>query len=179
MFKTVRDMLPRPPKVEHFEMDFEDDMWGAVRSVFPACTRNGCGFHLTQAVYKNIQRLPVYYEKGGANEFMRKLMVLHFLPAQRIRGAFEEMRNEVNHPTLLELMEYMERGWLGNSVWSIEEWSVRTNNDLEGYHTRLNKKAQLSLALYLLVDLLHKEAQYVRLHVHVKMVSTNRLTRYQ
>ncbi|XP_035663387.1 uncharacterized protein LOC118407075 [Branchiostoma floridae] len=185
VFETVRDMLPRQPKVENFVMDFEDGMWGAVRSVFPTCTRKGCGFHLTQAIYKKIQRLglqPVYYEKGGAYEFMRKLMVLHFLPAQRIRGAFEEMRREVQHPTLLELMEYMEREWLGNSVWSIDEWSVyyqpvRTNNDLEGYHTRLNKKAQHSLAFYLLVDLLHKEAQYVRLQV--KMVSTNRLTRYQ
>ncbi|KAI8496913.1 hypothetical protein Bbelb_255680 [Branchiostoma belcheri] len=79
-------------------------------------------------------------------------------------------------------MQYMEREWLGNSVWSVEEWSVyfqpiRTNNDLEGYHTRLNKQAQHSLGLYMLVGLLSREADYVNLQA--KMVSMNRLTRYQ
>ncbi|XP_078699332.1 uncharacterized protein LOC144926444 [Branchiostoma floridae x Branchiostoma belcheri] len=76
----------------------------------------------------------------------------------------------------------MEREWLGNSIWSVEEWSVyfqliRTNNDLEGYHTRLNKQAQHSLGLYMLVGLLSREADYVNLQA--KMVSMNRLTRYQ
>ncbi|XP_078678956.1 uncharacterized protein LOC144914696 [Branchiostoma floridae x Branchiostoma belcheri] len=72
----------------------------------------------------------------------------------------------------------MEQEWLNNSVWSVEEWSVdflpvRTNNATEGYHTRLNKKAQHSLPFYLLVDLLHEESRYV------KLVSMNRLTRYK
>ncbi|KAI8516554.1 hypothetical protein Bbelb_051350 [Branchiostoma belcheri] len=72
-------------------------------------------------------------------------------------------------------MDYMEREWLGNSVWSVDEWSVyfqpiRTNNDLEGYHTRLNKKAQNSLDFYLLVELLCKEAEYV--NIQAKMPPT-------
>eukprot|EP00058_Branchiostoma_floridae_P027244 XP_002612735.1 hypothetical protein BRAFLDRAFT_97285 [Branchiostoma floridae] len=105
---------------------------------------------------------PAYYEKAGAYELMRKLMVLHFLPAEHIRGAFDEMRQQTDLPLLVPLMEYMESEWLRNSVWTVEEWSVyyqpiRTNNDTEGYHTRLNRKAQNSLPFYL------TESQY--LHV--------------
>ncbi|KAI8496912.1 hypothetical protein Bbelb_255670 [Branchiostoma belcheri] len=46
------------------------------------CSRNARG--------RGLQ--PAYYEKGGAYELMRKLMVLHFLPAQRINRAFEDLR---------------------------------------------------------------------------------------
>eukprot|EP00058_Branchiostoma_floridae_P022020 XP_002607510.1 hypothetical protein BRAFLDRAFT_69941 [Branchiostoma floridae] len=104
---------------------------------------------------------PAYYEKAGAYEFMRKLMVLHFLPAEHIRGAFVEMGQQTDHPLLVQLMEYMEGEWLRNSVWTVEEWSVYyPHNDTEGYHTRLNRKAQYSLPFYILVDLLHTESQY-------------------
>eukprot|EP00058_Branchiostoma_floridae_P023891 XP_002609381.1 hypothetical protein BRAFLDRAFT_86472 [Branchiostoma floridae] len=125
---------------------------------------------------------PAYYEKAGAYDFMRRLMVLHFLPAEHIRGAFDQMRQQTDHPLLVQLMQYMEREWMNNSVWTVDEWSVyyqpvRTNNDTEGYHTRLNRKAQHSLPFYMLVGLLHTESQYVSLQA--KLVSMNRLARYK
>ncbi|CAH1239155.1 Hypp5730 [Branchiostoma lanceolatum] len=182
VFQKIRDILPRHPHVEHFIMDFEDGMWGGVRGAFPNCTRKGCAFHLTNAIYRKIQRLglqPAYYKKACAYDFMRKLMVLHFLPTEHI---FEELQAQTDNPLLVELCNYMEAEWLSNSVWTIDEWSVyfqpiRTNNDSEGYHARLNRKAQNSLPFYLLVDLLSKEAQYVKLQA--TLVSMNRLTRYK
>ncbi|KAI8502481.1 hypothetical protein Bbelb_200690 [Branchiostoma belcheri] len=171
------------PRVEHFIVDVEDDMWGAMRSVFPNCTRKRCAFHLTQAIFKKIQNLglqPAYYEKGGACELVGKLMVLQFLPAQRINRAFEDLRHQMTHPTILD--------------------PIRTNNDLEGYHTRLNKKAQHSLGFYLLDKMvsmnrltrrtnndlegyhtrLNKKAQHsLCFYLLAKMVSMNRITRYQ
>ncbi|KAI8502461.1 hypothetical protein Bbelb_200490 [Branchiostoma belcheri] len=192
------------PRVEHFIVDFEDDMWGAIRSVFPNCTKKRCAFHLTQAIFKKIQKLglqPACYEKGGACELVGKLMVLQLLPAQRITRAFDDLRHQTNHSTILKLIQYMEREWLGNSVWTVDfrpstfgrpgpttiwkgdkmvsmnRLTRRTNNDLEGYHTRLNKKAQHTLGFYLLVDLLCTEAQDVSLQAN--MVSINRLTRYR
>eukprot|EP00058_Branchiostoma_floridae_P026665 XP_002612156.1 hypothetical protein BRAFLDRAFT_88895 [Branchiostoma floridae] len=51
---------------------------------------------------------PTYYEKAGAYEFMRMLMVLHFLPAEHIGGMFDEMRQQTDHPLLVQLMEYMD-----------------------------------------------------------------------
>ncbi|XP_078606696.1 uncharacterized protein LOC144879280 [Branchiostoma floridae x Branchiostoma japonicum] len=92
------------------------------------------------------------------------------------------MQQQTDHPLLVQLMEYMDGEWMTNSVWTVEEWSVyfqpvRTNNDTEGYHTRLNRKAQHSLPFYLLIDLLHKEWQYVSLQA--KLVSMNRLAGYK
>ena len=44
------------------------------------------------------------------------------------------------------LMEYIDQTWMKSSVWPIESWcvfkrTVRTNNDCEGWHLRLNNLA--------------------------------------
>ena len=53
--------------------------------------------------------------------------------------------------------------------------TVRTNNDVEGWHHRLSTKARRSqLDLYQLVPVLYKEAQLV--HLQVTFVSERRLT---
>ncbi|CAH1274505.1 ZNF525 [Branchiostoma lanceolatum] len=112
VLQKVKKLLPRDPRVEHFVMDFEDGMWGAMRSIFPNCTRK---------IYKKIQKLE----------------------------------------------------WLENSVWSIDEWSVYFQpiriHDLEGYHTHLNKKAQHSLAFYILVDLFKAQYTLYNLTVHIRI----------
>ena len=57
--------------------------------------------------------------------------------------------------------------WIRNSVWNVESWcvfnlSVRTNNDVEGWHRRLNYRAnKANLPLYTLINLLYKEAELV------------------
>ena len=46
--------------------------------------------------------------------------------------------------------------------WSVFLQKVRTNNDLEGWHHRLNRNAGWGqLQFYLLVELLHQESEYV------------------
>jgi hypothetical protein len=68
-------------------------------------------------------------------------------------------------------------------TWSVGEWSVfmlsvRTNNDCEGWHRRLNVQARRStLPFYTLVALLHEEARLVDLTAI--LVSEKRLKRYQ
>ncbi|KAI8503806.1 hypothetical protein Bbelb_187770 [Branchiostoma belcheri] len=91
------------PRVENFGMDFEEGMRGAVRAVFPTLGLQSA-----------------YYEKAGAYtyELMRKLMVLHFLPAEHVRRAFEELRELTDNPMIRYteiLIPYMdtERSQLG------------------------------------------------------------------
>lgn len=57
--------------------------------------------------------------------------------------------------------------------------SVRTNNDLEGWHHSLNRRAagHCSLPFYLLVSLLYKQAHVVSLQIRV--VSERKLKRIQ
>ena len=68
---------------------------------------------------------------------------------------------------------------LRSSIWSVAEWSVyfqttHTNNDIEGWHNRLNHSVRhVQLNLYHLISLLHDEARLV--DIQVKLVSEGRI----
>ena len=67
---------------------------------------------------------------------------------------------------------------LESGSWSDLAQSVRTNNDVEGWHMRINTGARRGqVQLYLLIKLLHQEAKLVSLQLH--LVSQNKLIRYQ
>ena len=68
------------------------------------------------------------------------------------------------------------RALWGPSTWSAYHIPVRANNDVEGWHYRLNQKARKShLDLYLLIRLLHDEAECVDLHI--RLLSDRKLTK--
>lgn len=83
-------------------------------------------------------------------------------------------------PALLELFTYIEKTWFRNSTWDVVNWSgyrrvIRTNNDCEGWHRRLNSRAgKDNIVLYLLIPLLHRESEFVSLQ-H-QLVSEHKLT---
>ena len=62
-------------------------------------------------------------------------------------------------------MEYVNTTWVSSVLWPPRSWSVhremtRTNNDVEGWHSRLNKKlSTTNVNLYLLIERLYDEAQ--------------------
>ena len=72
-----------------------------------------------------------------------------------------------------KLCRYIEANWLSSTTWPPETWSVfnrsvRTNNDVEGWHRRLNGKAMKGqLNFYLLVQLLASEAAVVDLQIQL------------
>ena len=57
--------------------------------------------------------------------------------------------------------------------------SIRTNNDIEGWHLGLNRRAsgKSQLPLYLLISLLHREAR--RTSLQIRLVSEKKLRRIQ
>ena len=56
--------------------------------------------------------------------------------------------------------------------------SVRTNNDVEGWHNRIKCHAKrYHLPFYLLIILLHKESQLI--NIQAKLLSDAKLKRYQ
>ena len=78
-----------------------------------------------------------------------------------------------------DLFTYAENYWIDGSIFSPESFSifnqvVRTNDNLEGWHLRINKKANnRELAYYELLDLLYDEAQLVE--VQYRLISDNKL----
>ena len=81
-------------------------------------------------------------------------------------------------------MFYIDQTWMKSSVWPIESWcvfkrTVRTNNDCEGWHRRLNNLApgQSGLNLYFLIQILYRETRFI--NRQVRFVSEGKILRYQ
>lgn len=175
VFNAVLRGLEHDAAVEEVVCDYEVALWKSVHHVFPEVPIRGCVFHWGQAVFRHVQSLGLateYLQEGGTYAFIRKLLCLPFLPAEHIQPTFRALC-DLNSATHLEpLLEYMDRTWFQSATWSVENLcvygqSVRTNNDCEGWHRRLNVRAGISPPFYLLVKLLHREANKPRETAHL------------
>ena len=65
------------------------------------------------------------------------------------------------------------------SFWPVYMLPIRMNNDIEGWHHNLNRRAnnRVHLPFYLLVELLHQEARLVS--IQIQLVSDGKLSRIQ
>ncbi|VDI28338.1 Hypothetical predicted protein [Mytilus galloprovincialis] len=113
-------------------------------------------------------------------KYVRKLMALLFLPADHIRPVFRCLKDLQTDP-LQCLVKYVEDTWINSTVWHVESWTVfsqptRANNDVEGWHRRINKKSpEEKKPFYLLLPKLTEEAEL--LPNQLKMVTECKLTR--
>ena len=88
-------------------------------------------------------------------------------------------------PMLMDLTKYIEKTWITISVWPVHSWSVfmrptRTNNDVEGWHHRLNKDKKAgsgNKGLYTIAPLLIEEANL--LPIQIQLVSEGKLKKLQ
>ncbi|KAL3875495.1 hypothetical protein ACJMK2_033441 [Sinanodonta woodiana] len=100
-------------------------------------------------------------------KLLRKVFALPLLPAEDIPPSFEELQRRVNSEAVnvQSFLRYVEDTWIHNDIWTVDSWSVygrsiRTNNDVEGWHNRLNRRVRKgNLPFYLLITLLYKEAR--------------------
>ena len=111
-------------------------------------------------------------------------MALPFLPEADIPPMFQSLRDSATTATLWELVKYVADTWVTSTMWPPSCWSVymlpiRTNNDIEGWHHSLNRRAnnRVHLPFYLLVELLHQEARLVS--IQIQLVSDGKLSRIQ
>ena len=89
-----------------------------------------------------------------------------YVPAEHIQPAFTQMTNGMSDDVddrVADLVNYVESTWIDSRLWPPNAWSayrssVRTNNDVEGWHNRLNQRCcHCNLDLYQLVPLLYAE----------------------
>ena len=111
-------------------------------------------------------------------------MALPFLPHHEIPLMFQRLRLQAQAQPLRDLVNYIERQWIESTLFPPKDWSVyrqpvRTNNDIEGWHLALNRRAggQSGLPLYLLIELLEREARLTA--ITIRLVSNGKLSRIQ
>ena len=185
VFRQLLDVLPRAASVKNIVMDFEQAVWRAARKVFPACRLKGCAFHWCQAVFRKIQEFGLhlaYTNIDSVHKLCRKIMALPLLPSTCIATTFLALRRECDvNETIKRVCDYVDNTWISNNLWKPDSWSVygqsvRTNNDVEGWHQRINVRAQkANLSFYVLVTLLHEESQIV--NIQVRLLSDKKLKR--
>ena len=115
-----------------------------------------------QAQVCNLQT--AYLTQPEVKPTMRSILVLSYLPAEKISGAQQVICVYVkDNIDFTRLTDYIYNTWVVGkwkpSDWSCYRRSVRTNNDAEGYHRGIMDKAngKHSLKFYQLVSFLHAE----------------------
>jgi hypothetical protein len=172
-------------------LDFEAALWSAIRETMPNVQLRGCHFHWTQAIWRKVQDLGLaapYQRDAKTQKFIRRLFCLPFLPPQHIQPVFNSILALDTPATpmpipLRQLLDYINATWIQSTLWPPACWSVfnrsiRTNNDVEGYHRRLNTKTHRhNLPFYQLVELLHSESKFV--DIQAQFISDDKLKRDQ
>ena len=129
---------------------------------------HGCASHWGQAVWHKIADCSLqskYSNDDATCQFCRKLLALPYIPADAINDVFADLESGASSTRLKQLTDYVRATWIESSTWPPAAWSVygqpiRTNNDVEGWHYRLNREVQRSgLNMYLLFGLLHSDGR--------------------
>jgi len=101
--------------------------------------------------------------------YCRKLLVLPFLPGDVIAATFAYLSVQASELRLQELKEYNTETWMDNELWPPTSWSchrqsVRTNNDTELWHARLNRRTSAgNLGIYQQAERLYQELKLIQL----------------
>ena len=127
--------------------------------------------------------LPRNESSTGANvhDSVRQLLSLPYLPDTHIARAFRYLWRHNEDPAVDQLCQYIQQTWIASEQWPPSAWSVfrstiRTNNDVEGWHRALNNRAgRGQLQLYVLLPLLQREASLLPLQA--KLVHEKKLQR--
>ena len=99
------------------------------------------------------------------------VLALAFLPAEHIQAAWGKVNSRVHGDEQFKaLLAYVRTTWLESTVWDCNSWSlyhqaIRTNNDVKGWHNRVNSKAGQQPPFFQLLQILHREARLVPLQV--------------
>ncbi|KAI8488921.1 hypothetical protein Bbelb_334390 [Branchiostoma belcheri] len=180
------DILPTA-NVTRAMMDIEKALWSAMSFVLPDVRKMGCSFHWAQCLFRRVQTLGLqttYMRKGATYKYLRQILSLPVLPPEEIPAEWERLKAQATTPALLRFTAYLDKRWVKSTFHPPQSWSVfkkvvRTNNDVEGWHNALKKRAadKCHLPFYLLLPQLQKEAALVELNI--RLVRDQKLSRTQ
>ena len=142
VLEAIRNLLPDEINLQCIFADFEAALWRAVEQVFYDAQIQGFVFHWTQAIWRKVQDLgltTVYKSDDAVYKYIKQLMALPFLPHEHIQPMFCLLKDLATSVPLQNLVQYIHDAWIDSALWSPNRWSiflrsVRTNNDVKGWH---------------------------------------------
>ena len=145
----------------------------------------GCVFHWTQELWNKCEQLWFHIPQKAQSRVgktVKKLMALSFLPPDQISHTFEELgKISASQPTVPLLIKHIKENWI-QGFWKPQDWSVynhsiRTKDDVEGWHRRFKPNTKRhKIHLYWLISLLFQETSIVS--IKVKVLNESTLAKY-
>ena len=130
--------------------DFELTLQQSVAICFPQAERKGCHFHYAQAIWRKVQNLglqQLYKEDDEFRCFINSVIALAFVPPTFVRVAWRGLMGKAPaFGNREDFFQYFQNTWLDGNF-PIRMWNVhslegpRTNNNTEGWHSKLRKLA--------------------------------------
>ncbi|CAF3647620.1 unnamed protein product [Rotaria sp. Silwood1] len=123
--------------------DFESGLMSVLKTEFPSASYSSCYFHLTQAIYRAIQRFGLstnYNNDDDVRRACRQLMALALLPTMIIESTYDQLLSTMaTHlkNTLNGLFKYFEEQWFVKVP--IPQWCVHGLT----FHSRFNRRVQV------------------------------------
>ena len=115
----LKELVPefRPT---HVMTDLEQASMNAYQSIFPGITQKGCYFHLSQCIYRKLQKIPDVQKQYESNPTFarncRMIGALAFVSPKDVTEAFEELENSdfiEENDNLRDLLFYFEINFIG------------------------------------------------------------------
>lgn len=163
-----------------FRTDFEVAVMNTVAEVFPGLTVTGCFFHFCSAIIKKLREMGFGPDYANSVTYVKvtakSIMGLAFLPPLIVADTFTEICNDYNNPpanaaarpNLDMFFLYVQSSWIDGGVAEVGRWTIgnlnskRTNNDLEGYHSRLLAKFKRHPNLWKFIKTLQTEEKDIQ-----------------
>ena len=163
--------------------DFESSMLSALNQIYPGIPQVGCLFHLAKNVFRRVQDIGLqqnYLTDPLFRGNIRIIPALSSVPVHDVILAFDEL---CNHCGIDEqpVLDYFETNYIGElrrgrrllPIFPHELWNMhnrvlnelpRTNNNLEGWHTRFSTMfRQTHPSIWEFIDTLKLDASHNRM----------------
>ncbi|KRX51856.1 hypothetical protein T09_12349 [Trichinella sp. T9] len=160
--------------------DFETALIPALQGTFPGVNIQGCYFHFCQAVLRKVTDLGMrtsYIHEAATKKKVKMLLATAFLPPHDVPVAVELLGRDATG-SIAALFNYFRVEWMPPDrlpMWNVYNVNIRTNNDLESWHFKMNRLAgKRHLGFYELLQLLIDE--HVSTETLIQQVTSGRVT---
>ncbi|KRX12600.1 hypothetical protein T07_10087 [Trichinella nelsoni] len=143
--------------------DFESALIPLMQRIFPRIHMQSCYSHFCKAVLWKVTDLGMctsYIHEEQYKKKIKMLLATAFLPLHDVAAAVELLGRDVTG-SVAALFNYFRVEWMPYDrlpLWNVYNVNIRTNNDLEGWHFKMNRLAgNRYLGFYELLQLLIDE----------------------